>query len=320
MNLNQLRSVCEIVNSGLKISQAAGAMYISQPSVTRHIKELEQELGFEVFVRSQNRVLAVTPRGEEIVRSARRILQEIENIHELRNEIANSGHGEMTIATTHTHAKYILPPVVRRFIAKYPNVSLTLHQGNPKECSDLVVQGQADMAICSNVKDPSPEVCFIPCYKLRRIVLTGPDHPLLATQPLTLEALARYPLVSYDGAYGGRRIVDQEFSAHHLVPSIALTATDAEVSKEYVKLGLGVAIFAAVAFDPKVDSPLRTIPVDHLFQPSMINLVLRKHSFLRGYIYEFMHFFAPGLNKGVIEEALFGKADFSVGLDQLPFL
>lgn len=320
MNLNQLRTICEVVNSGLKITHAADAMYISQPSVTRHIKELESELGFDIFVRSNNRVLAVTPRGEEIVHSARKVLKEIENIHTMRNEAANSGRGELTIATTHIHAKYVLPPVVQRFIAKYPQVSLTLHQGNPKECSDLVAHGQVDMAICSYVKDPDPDVCFLPCYKLKRILLTSPDHPLLTITPLTLEALARYPLITYDDAYGGRRIVDQAFGAHKLTPSIVLTATDAEVSKEYVKLGLGFAIFAAVAFDPLTDPPLRAVPVDHLFKPSYINFVLRRHSFLRGYIYEFMNFFAPHLNKGMIEEALFGKADLPANLDFLPTL
>ena len=320
MNLRQLLSICQIVDHDLRISDAAEATFRSQPSVTRQIKELESELGFDIFIRSRNKVLSLTPQGEGLVVIARRMLHDVDNIHRMRKEITTSTQGDFIIATTHTHARYVLPPVVQRFMLKFPMVKLSLRQGNPRQCCELVARGHADIAICSTRGAIHEDVAYIACYKLRRSVVTPRRHPLLRENPLTLEALARYPLITYDEAYDGRQVINTAFSEKGLKPSIVLSAMDADVSKVYVRLGLGIAIIATLAFDPKLDRHLRRIDAGNLFKASAINLVVRRHSYLRGYAYEFMNLFAPKLSKAVIEEALFRKTPSSTPLDQLPEL
>lgn len=307
MNLRQLKSLCEIIDRGLRISDAADATYRSQTSVTRQIQQLERELGFELFVRRRNKLLGVTPQGNEIVQIARRMLQDAENMRRVGKNLLNDEAGDFTIATTHTHARYVLPPVIRKFVEKYPAVRLSMRQGNPAECCQLVAQGKADLAVCSDPRDPPQEVVEIRCYKLYRSVITPLGHPLLQESPLTLEALARYPLITYDEAFSGRWIVNKTFADRGLNPRIVLSAADADVSKVYAAMGLGIAIFVTVAFDSKQDTDLCRIDARDLFKPSFLNVVLRRHTYLRSYMVDFMQMFAPGLSRDTVEEALFTR-------------
>lgn len=307
MNLRQLRTLCEIIDRGLRITDAAQATYRSQSGVTRQIQLLERELGFALFVRNRNKLLRVTPQGEEIVKVARRMLQDAENMLRIGRNVAQDEEGDFTIATTHTQVRYVLPPVIRRFIEEHPKVRLSIREGYPEQCCDHVALGKADMAICADPMNIPNELVQIPCFRLYRSVITPPKHPLLKVKPLTLEALARYPLITYGEAFSGGWIVNKTFADKGLTPRIVLSAVDADVSKVYVGMGLGIAIFASVAFDPKLDVHLRRIDARHLFQPSHLDLILRKHSYLRNFMLDFIRMFAPKLDRADIQEALFRK-------------
>ena len=320
MNLRQLAALCEIVDRGLRVSDAAQATFRAQSSVTRQIQLLENELGIELFVRRRNKLLGITPRGGEILGIARRMLQDAENMRRIGKNAAAEAGGEFTIATTHTHARYVLPPVIGTFIRRFPQVRLSLHQGNPRQCCDLVALGKADLAICTDPQDLAAELAQIPCYRLHRSVITPLRHPLLRAKPLTLEALARYPLITYDEAFSGRHVVEKTFEAKGLAPSIVLSAVDADVSKVYVGMGLGIAIFASVVFDARQDVKLRRIDARHLFKPSTLNLVVRRYSYLRTYMIEFIRLFAPRLEHAQIEDALFKKAGSAAAPANLPEL
>lgn len=320
MNLRQLTALCEVVDRGLRISHAAQATFRAQSSVTRQIQLLERELGFELFVRSRNKLLRLTPQGDEILHIARGMLRDAENMRRIGRNIAENVEGTFTIATTHTHARYVLPRVIRDFIGKYPQVKLSLRQGNPLQCSELVASGRADLAICTDPRDLPDELAQIPCYWLHRSVITPRRHPLLHIKPLTLEVLARYPLITYDEAFSGRDVVDKTFAAKGLAPTIVLSAADADVSKVYVGMGLGIAIFASVVFDPRQDVELRRVDVRHLFKPSSLNLIVRRYSYLRSYMMDFVQMFAPKIDKTLIEETLFKKRVQSAARVALPEL
>lgn len=307
MNLRQLRTLCEIVDRGLRVTDAAQATYRSQSSVTRQVQLLERELGFELFVRNRNKLLRMTPQGEEILGIARRMLQDAESMLRIGRNLARDDEGEFTIATTHTQARYVLPPVIRRFIEAYPKVRLSIRQANPEQCCELVALGKADLAICADPMDTSNELVQIPCFRLYRSVITPPKHPLLRMKQLTLDALARYPLITYGEAFDGRWIVNETFAERGFRPRIVLSSVDADLSKVYVGMGLGIAIFASIAFDPKQDAHLRRIDARHLFKPSYLALAVRRHSYLRTFMLDFMHMFAPKIKRADIEEALFRK-------------
>lgn len=307
MNLRQLATLCEVVNHGLSISAAAHATNRSQPSVTRQIQELESELGFDLLVRRGGKIMALTSKGEEILTFARRMLQELENIRRVGKESADTTRGDFTLATTHTQARYTLPPVIRRFAKLYPRVRLRLRQGSPSQCHEMVLMRQADLAICTEVMDSSPDLVDLPCYRLNRSVITPPRHPLLKVKPLTLDALNRYPLITYDDGFSARWVVNKTFANHGLSPNVVLSAIDADVSKSYVELGMGIAILATVAFNPKRDAGLRRIDAKHLFEPSTLRLVVRKQTYLRGYMLEFLRLFAPSLSDNEVESFLRGE-------------
>jgi len=320
MNIRQLRTFCQVVDSGLRITDAADAVFRSQPSVTRQIKELEHELGFEVLSRRKNRVLGITAQGEQVLSIARRIVHDTDNLYRMRGDLHNAKEGTLTIATTHTYARYVLPSVVNRFTKSYPGVQLSLRQGNPLECCDLVSKSLADVAICSDWNKRDDDVVHIPCYKLQRSVITQARHPLLKVKPLTLEAVARYPLITYDETYKGRQIVNRAFSAQGLKPAVVLSTFDADVSKAYVANGLGIAIFATIVFDPAMDKGLRQIDARHLFAPSSTNIVLHRHAYLRAYLYDFILMFAPTLDKTMIDHALYRKRNPGPSVESLPEL
>ena len=306
MNLQQLRYLQEIVRHGLKISAAAEALYTSQPGVSKQIKLLEQELGIEIFVRSGKRIAAITEPGKAILEIAQRILHDTGNLKQVSEEFRAQDSGTLTIATTHTQARYALPAVVKQFIKRYPKVKLNLHQGNPTQIAQQVLAGEADLAIATESLALYDELVTLPCYEWHHCIIVPPKHPLLAEKKLTLEKLAQYPIITYDFAFSGRGKINAAFEARKLTPNIVLTAIDADVIKTYVELGLGIGIVAQMAFIPERDKHLRMIDAGKLFPSSTTRIAIRRNEYLRGYAYHFIELFAPQLTREVVAKALHG--------------
>ncbi len=304
MNLQQLRYLNEIVRQGLKISDAANALYTSQPGISKQIKLLEEELGIEIFVRSGKRIAAVTEPGKAVLAIAQRMLHDAENLREVAQEFHSQDSGHLIIATTHTQARYALPPVVKQFIKRYPGVKLGLHQGNPTQIAEQVLSGEADIGIATESLSLYDDLVTLPCYEWNHCVITPPRHPLLAEKKLTLAKIAQYPIITYDFAFSGRGKINAAFEAASIQPNIALTAIDADVIKTYVELGLGIGILAKMAFIPERDKHLRMMDAGHLFKPSTTRIALRKNEYLRGYTYDFIELFAPHLTRDIVAKAM----------------
>jgi LysR family cys regulon transcriptional activator len=307
MNLQQLRYLCAIVDNGLNVSDAAETLFTSQPGVSKQVRQLEDELGVRVFVRAGKRLASVTPAGEAVVAAARRALREIENLKRVGAEYKSEDEGTLAIATTHTQARYVLPRVVRDFSDRYPKVKLELHQGNPMQVAVQTAQGNADLGIATESLASFPDLVTLPCYQWNRCVLVPRGHPLAKTKRLTLAALARYPIVTYDFAFTGRSQINAAFDAEGLTPKVVLTALDSDVIKTYVELGMGVGIIAEMAFDAARDTAFEKLDAGHLFAPSTTRLALRRGVFLRGYIYDFIALFAPALDRATVDAALAGS-------------
>lgn len=307
MNLRQLATLCEVVDQGLKLSAAAERLHRSQPSITRQIQELEHELGTPLFLRKRNKILGLTPQGREILTSARRILRELNSIKSASEDTGSASCGEFTVATTHTQARYSLPHVIRQFKSEYPNVHLSLRQGTPVQCAELVARGAADIAICTETQDELEEVTAIPCYRLNRSVVVPRAHPLLKVKSLTLEVIASYPIITYAEGFSGRSVLNQAFSERGLSPNVVLSAIDADVSKAYVEMGMGIAILATIAFERRRDAELRSIDARHLFPASTLRVAVRRHGYLRPYMLTFIKMFAPNVTRATVERALGGE-------------
>ena len=304
MNLQQLRYLNEVARRDLKISDAASALYTSQPNISKQIRLLEEELGIDIFVRSGKRIVAVTEAGQAMLGIAQRILLETENLKQVGQEFQSQDSGHLTIATTHTQARYILPPVVKQFIKRYPKVKLGLHQGNPTQIAEQVLGGEADIAIATESLAEYDGLVTMPCFDWHHCVVVPPKHPLLEEKRLTLAKIAQYPIVTYDLAFSGRAKIDEAFEKAGIEPNIALTAIDADVIKTYVELGLGIGILAEIAFVPERDRHLRMIPARHLFRPNTTRIAVRKNEYLRGYTYDFIELFAPHLTREVVAKAM----------------
>lgn len=307
MNLKQLKALCEVIDRGLSISNASQSLFRTQPSITRQIQELEQELGLDLFIRRRNRLLEVTPQGRQIEEIARRILEDAKSIQRLSDEFSQIVAGEFSIATTHTQARYVLPRVIHSFLEKHPKVKLNLRQGTPTQCHQLVAQGRADIAICTETHELPEEVVVLPCFGVSRSVVTLPGHPLLRVKSITLAAIARYPIITYDEGFSARSIIDKSFADSGLTPNVVLSAIDADVSKAYVEMGMGIAILATIAFDAKKDTNLRRIDANRLFPPSTLGIVVRRNNYLCGYMVDFMREFAPSLRKIDVRKILSGR-------------
>ena len=304
MNLQQLRYLCAIVDHGLNVSDAAAALFTSQPGVSKQVRQLEDELGVQVFVRHGKRLSALTPAGHSVVATARRALREIENLKRVGAEYRSEDTGTLAIATTHTQARYVLPPVIRDFAARYPKVKVLLHQGNPVQVAQQTSSGEADVGIATETLATFPDLVTLPCYTWNRCVLAPRGHPLTQVTPLTLAALARHPIITYDFAFTGRSQINAAFDAQGLVPNVVLTALDADVIKTYVELGMGVGIVAQMAYDADRDAALERLDASHLFAASTTRLALRRDVFLRGYVYDFIAGFAPALDRAAVDAAL----------------
>ncbi|MEO8305274.1 MAG: HTH-type transcriptional regulator CysB [Betaproteobacteria bacterium] len=308
MNLQQLRYLCAIVDNNLNVSEAAETLFTSQPGVSKQVRQLEDELGVRVFVRAGKRLASITPAGEAVVGAARRALKEIDNLKRVGAEFRSEDEGTLAIATTHTQARYVLPRVVRDFAARYPKVKLELHQGNPMQVAVQTASGDADVGIATEALASFPDLVTLPCYQWNRCVLVPRGHPLAGVEPLTLAALARYPIITYDFTFTGRSQINAAFEAEELSPRVVLTALDSDVIKTYVELGMGIGIVAQMAYDPDRDAAFEKLDAGHLFAPSTTRLALRRGVFLRGYIYEFIALFAPALDRATVDAALAGAA------------
>ncbi len=308
MNLQQLRYLCAIVDNGLNVSEAAETLFTSQPGVSKQVRQLEDELGVRVFVRAGKRLASLTPAGEAVVAAARRALREIENLKRVGAEYKSEDEGTLAIATTHTQARYVLPRVVRDFAARYPKVKLELHQGNPMQVAEQTASGDVDVGIATEALASFPDLVTLPCYQWNRCVLVPRGHPLAKVMPLTLAALARYPIITYDFTFTGRSQINAAFEAEGLAPKVVLTALDSDVIKTYVELGMGVGIVAQMAYDPARDVAFDKLDAGHLFAPSTTRLALRRGVFLRGYVYDFIALFAPALDRAAVDAALAGAA------------
>jgi LysR family cys regulon transcriptional activator len=263
---------------------------------------LEDELGVEIFVRNGKHLSEVTPAGQRILEYTRRLLEEVDNIKNIADEFREQDRGDLSIATTHTQARYALPAVIQKFRSRFANVSLHLHQGSPQQIAKMAAEGLTDFAIATEALELFEDLVMLPCYHWNRVVLVRPDHPLAKSTRISLRELAEYPIITYTFGFTGRSKLDQAFAAHGLRPDVVLTAVDADVIKTYVRLGLGAGIVADLAYNPEEDKDLVALKADHLFEPSTTHIGFRRSMFLRGYMYEFISSFAPHLTPGLVNE------------------
>ncbi|AYY80517.1 MULTISPECIES: HTH-type transcriptional regulator CysB [Proteus] len=304
MKLQQLRYIVEVVNNDLNVSTTAERLYTSQPGISKQIRMLEDELGIQIFSRSGKHLTHVTPAGEEIVRLSREILSKTEAIRAAAGEHTYPDRGSLSIATTHTQARYVLPPVIKGFIERYPDVSLHMNQGSPTQIAEDVCRGKSDFAIATESLHLYNDLVMLPCYRWNRIVVVSKDHPLAQKREVTLKELAGYDIVTYTQGFTGRSDLDDAFGKVGLKPKIVFTATDADVIKTYVRLHLGIGVIASMAFDPVLDSDLVAIDMRDKFSYSTTKIAFRRSGFLRGYMYDFMWRFAPHLTRNLIEQAV----------------
>jgi LysR family transcriptional regulator, cys regulon transcriptional activator len=307
MKLQQLRYLREVVKRGLNVSDAAEALYTSQPGISKQIKLLEDELGVQILVRHGKRLVDLTEPGRIIVDIAERMLQDAENLRAVGREFGTEDTGALAIATTPTQARYALPAVIQRFRRRHPRVRLSLHEGDPEQIVRLVAGGGADLAIITEAHELPKSLITLPCFQWNRCVVTLPGHPLLKEKQLTLESLARFPLITYDFAFAAGSPIGKAFDSRGIKAEVALTAINADVIKTYVELGLGVGVVASMAFDTARDIALRMMDASHLFEPSTTRIALRRNAYLRRYVYDFIEMFAPHLSRSIIEKTMCGS-------------
>ena len=304
MKLQQLKYICEVVKQDLNLSKAAAELYTSQPGVSKQIKALEDELGVDIFIRHGKRFTGITDPGRAIIQKAQAALTDLNSLRNISNEFTNETSGSLKIATTHTQARYALPLVIKQFREKFPNVKLSLYQGSPTQISQMTSSGEADIAIATEAISLEKDLALLPCYQWNRCILTPPKHPLLGSKRISLEEISEFPIITYDFAFTGRSKINQAFEEKGLKPDVILTAIDADVIKTYVELGLGIGIVAMMAYDPARDTKIRALDASHLFEASTTRIGLRKNSYIRGYVYEFISMFAPHLDKKVVDSIL----------------
>lgn len=303
MKLQQLRYIVEVENHNLNVSATAESLYTSQPGISKQVRMLEDELGIQIFGRSGKHLTHVTPAGKEIIDIAHDILSKVDSIKAAAREHTLPDQGKLNVATTHTQARYALPEVIKGFMERFPKVSLHMHQGTPSQISDAAAKGDADFAIATEALHLYNDLVMLPCYHWNRSIVVKKDHPLAKKQgSLTLEDIAQYSLVTYVFGFTGRSELDKAFSEKGLEPKIVFTATDADVIKTYVRMGLGVGVVATMAMDDS-DTDLVALDASHIFEASTTKIGFRKGSFLRTYMYEFIERFAPHLTRDVVERA-----------------
>ncbi len=297
MNFQQLRIIRETVRRNFNLTEVANALYTSQSGVSKHIKDLEDELGIELFVRRGKRLLGLTEPGQELVGIVERILLDTQNIKKLGEQFANRDRGELSIAATHTQARYALPDAIAKFRKEFPNVHLVLHQASPREIVAMVLDGQADIGIATEAVGENPDIAAFPYYSWHHGVVVPAGHPLERVNPLTLEAIAEYPIITYHEGFTGRPNIDATFAKAGLAPDIVMAALDADVIKTYVELGLGIGIIASMAFEAERDKGLKLLDSTELFPLTTSRIAVRRGRLLRSFAYRFIKLCSPELTE-----------------------
>ncbi|MFM2476965.1 HTH-type transcriptional regulator CysB [Celerinatantimonas sp. MCCC 1A17872] len=312
MKLQQLRYIVEVLNHDLNVSATAESLYTSQPGISKQIRTLEDELGIQIFERSGKHLTRVTSAGNEIIRISSEILAKVESIKAVASQHTHPDQGTLNISTTHTQARYALPEAIRGFIQRYPNVLLNMHQGTPSQIADAVAKGTADFAIATEAMYIFSDLITLPCYHWNRSILVKAEHPLakkhLRGELVTIEDVARYSLVTYIFGFTGKSELDHAFNDAGLKPKIVFTATDADVIKTYVRVGIGIGVLASMAIDPEQDKDLVAIDASHIFRASTTKICFRKGTFLRSYMYDFIERFAPHLTRNLVDQAVQTKS------------
>lgn len=303
MKLQQLRYIWEVAHHDLNVSATAQVLYTSQPGISKQIRLLEDELGVEIFARSGKHLTRITPAGEAILKVAGEILRKVESIKQVAQEFSDETKGSLSIATTHTQARYALPSVIESFMGKFPDVSLHMNQGTPMQIAEMAASGGVDFAIATEAMEHFGDLIMMPCYRWNRSILVPKGHPLASHPRPTLEEVAAYPLVTYVFGFTGRSKLDDAFKTRNLTPRVVFTAADADVIKTYVRLGVGIGIVATMAIDEGIDDDLVAIDASHLFASSVTQIGFRKGTFLRGYMYDFIERFAPHLTADIVDRA-----------------
>jgi LysR family transcriptional regulator, cys regulon transcriptional activator len=304
MNLQQLRSIRETARRGYNLTEVASALFTSQPGVSRQIREVEDELGVVIFERNGKRLTGMTEPGKGILKIIDRLLLEAENLQQAGLEFSGQTKGTLTVAATHTQARYALPRVVQGFRDAYPDVRIALQQSAPDHIAEWVLSGKTDIGIATEGLSQFPDLVSFPCYGWSHLIVVPDGHPLLASSPIRLEDLAQYPLITYDRGFTGRSHIDEAFARAGVDTDIVLTAMDSDVIKQYVALGMGVGIVASMAFDHGRDKGLRAVEASHLFAANTTRLAVRRGAYLRAYAYDFILRFAPELTRKEIELAV----------------
>lgn len=323
MKLQQLRYIWEVAQNELNVSAAAETLFTSQPGMSKQIRQLEGELGIEIFTRHGKHFTGMTPGGKQIVEVAGNILTLVGDIRQIASESRDKEKGELSIATTHTQARYALPDIVSQFMRRHPRVQLWISQGTPAQIAEQVSRGEVDLGIATEATDLFENLVVLPCYRWNRSVLVPHGHPLVECSNLSLEELTKYPIITYTFGFTGRSQLDQAFHEAGLQPRLALTAVDADVIKTYVRLGLGIGIVAHMAYDPAADSDLVALDASELFRPSVTKVVLRRNVYLREFVYDFIHLFAPHLGHDLVDQGMKVKErqdwDSLFGSIELPY-
>ena len=303
MNFQQLRSVREAARRGFNLTEVANALFTSQPGVSRQIRELEEELGIDIFQRNGKRLTGLTEPGKEVLQIVERLLLEAENLQRAGETYSGMTTGTLSIAATHTQTRYVLPKVVQNFRSAYPQVRIALQQSAPEHIAEWVLSGKADIGIATEGLSRFDGLVSFPCYEWHHVIVVPEKHPLLWLKKVKLEDLAEHPLITYDLGFTGRSHIDEAFDAKQITPDIVLTAMDSDVIQQYVKMGLGVGIIASMAAE-HLPRGLHPIPASHLFATNVTRVAVRRGAFLREYAVDFISQLAPKLKLNELADAV----------------
>lgn len=307
MNLHQLRFVQEVARRGLNLTEAAKALHTSQPGVSKSILELEAELGIDIFVRHGKRIKAMTEPGQEVLKTVEIIMRELGNLRRIGEQYTAEDSGTLSIATTHTQARYVLPAPIRRLRTEFPKVNVSLHQGNPNQVASMLIDETAEIGIATESLADYSELVTLPCYEWQHMLVMPEDHSLAVKKQITLADLAEHPLITYHPTFTGRTKIDAAFHLAKLHPRIALEAIDSDVIKTYVLSGMGVGILAEMAIRDEMNmpsKPLQIRPAGHLFGKNITRIAFKRGAYLRNFVYSFAMALAPELTKFDIDKAL----------------
>jgi LysR family cys regulon transcriptional activator len=304
MKLQQLRYIQEVANRNLSVTAAAEALHTSQPGVSKQIRIFEEQLGVQVFERAGKNLSGITQPGQQILEITKELLLKADQITALAADIRNGHSGEITIATTHTQARYALPEVIKAFRQNYPKVALHIQQGSPKQIALWASRGEVDFCIATEAMELFDNLVMMPCYHWNRCVVVPKGHPLTEIDSISLSDIAKHPLITYVFGFTGRSKLDDAFEKAEVSPDVVLTAVDADVIKTYVRNGLGIGIVANMAYDKVLDNDLVAIDASHLFTHSTTRIGFRYGTWLRGYMYEFINLFAPHLNRDMVQQLI----------------